>query len=71
MKKLRILLADDHKIVREGLRLLINRQPDMLVVAQATIRNDPTVAINIARRLLKAFDEEYLKLKILTCMLPE
>jgi len=35
MKKLRILLADDHKIVREGLRLLINRQPDMQVVGEA------------------------------------
>ena len=31
MKKLRILLADDHKIVREGLKLLINSQPDMQV----------------------------------------
>jgi DNA-binding NarL/FixJ family response regulator len=35
MKKLRILLADDHKIVREGLRLLINSQPDMQVVGEA------------------------------------
>jgi len=35
MKKLRILLADDHKIVREGLRLLIDSQPDMHVVGEA------------------------------------
>ena len=35
MKKLRILLADDHEIVREGLRLLINSQPDMRVVGEA------------------------------------
>lgn len=35
MKKLRILLADDHKIVREGLKLLINSQPDMQVVGEA------------------------------------
>ena len=35
MKKLRILLADDHKIVREGLRMLINSQPDMQVVGEA------------------------------------
>ena|SRR6266404_3432781 len=33
--KLRILLADDHKIVRDGLRLLIDGQPDMLVVGEA------------------------------------
>jgi DNA-binding NarL/FixJ family response regulator len=35
MKKLRILLADDHKMVREGLRLLIDSQPDMRVVGEA------------------------------------
>jgi len=33
--KLRILLADDHAILREGLAVLINGQPDMQVVAQA------------------------------------
>jgi DNA-binding NarL/FixJ family response regulator len=31
----RILIADDHGIVRGGLRLLIERQPDMEVVAEA------------------------------------
>lgn len=35
MKKLRILLADDHRIVRDGLRLLIEAQPDMRVVGEA------------------------------------
>jgi len=35
MKKLRILLADDHKMVRDGLRLLIDSQPDMRVVGEA------------------------------------
>lgn len=35
MGKLRILLADDHTILREGLKLLIDAQPDMAVVAQA------------------------------------
>jgi len=35
MKKLQILLADDHKMVREGLRLLIDGQPDMRVVGEA------------------------------------
>ena len=32
---MRILIADDHGIVRGGLRLLIDRQPDMDVVAEA------------------------------------
>lgn len=33
--KLRILLADDHETVREGLRMILNAQPDMQVVATA------------------------------------
>lgn len=32
---IRILLADDHPVVRQGLAALINRQPGMLVVAEA------------------------------------
>jgi two-component system response regulator NreC len=35
MRKWRIFLADDHKIVREGLTLLINNEPDMEVVGEA------------------------------------
>jgi DNA-binding NarL/FixJ family response regulator len=51
---LRILLADDHGIVRAGLRMLIERQEGMCVVAEvddgvaaveATLRDDPDVAI--------------------------
>ena len=35
MKKLRILLADDHATVREGVKLIINAQSDMEVIAEA------------------------------------
>ena len=35
MNKLRVLLADDHKIVRDGLRLLIDAQRDMRVIGEA------------------------------------
>ena len=35
MKKLRILLAEDHTMVREGIKALINVQPDMTVVGEA------------------------------------
>lgn len=32
---IRILLADDHTVVRDGLRALLEKQPDMSVVAEA------------------------------------
>lgn len=35
MKKIRIVLADDHLVVREGLKLLLNAQPDMEVIGEA------------------------------------
>lgn len=34
-KKIRILLADDHNIMRRGLRLLLERQPEFEVVGEA------------------------------------
>ncbi len=35
MKKTRILIADDHSVVRSGLRLLLQSSPDFAVVAEA------------------------------------
>ena len=46
MGKLRILLADDHNTMREGLKLLINTQPDMEVIAEA---DDGVKAWQLAR----------------------
>jgi DNA-binding NarL/FixJ family response regulator len=34
-RKIRILLADDHGVVRQGFRLILGQQPDMEVVAEA------------------------------------
>ena len=34
-KRIRVLLADDHTVMRSGLRLLIDNQPDMEVVGEA------------------------------------
>lgn len=35
MDRIRILLADDHNVMRAGLKLLLERQADMVVVAEA------------------------------------
>ena len=35
MHKLKIFLADDHHVVRAGLKALINNQPDMEVIGEA------------------------------------
>jgi DNA-binding NarL/FixJ family response regulator len=47
-RRLRILVAEDHATVREGLRLLIEKQPDMEVVAEA---NDGEEAISSGQRV--------------------
>src|SRR5258705_13997214 len=35
MKKIGVLLADDHKLIRAGLRLVVEQQPDLTVVGEA------------------------------------
>lgn len=35
MKQIRILLADDHNVLRRGLRLLLESQPEFTIVAEA------------------------------------
>ena len=35
MPKIRVLIADDHAVLRSGLKLLVNHQQDMEVVAEA------------------------------------
>ena len=45
---IRILLADDHKITRQGLRSLLDKQQDMEVVAEA---EDGRTAVRLAGEL--------------------
>jgi two-component system, NarL family, response regulator NreC len=40
MKKIRVMLVDDHTVLRAGLRLLVNSQADMEVVAEANNSRD-------------------------------
>lgn len=48
-KKIRVLIADDHAIVREGLHTLLETQPDIEVVGEAT---DGDEAVKMTGRLL-------------------
>ena len=35
MTKIRVVLADDHPVVRTGIRALLERAPDIVIVAEA------------------------------------
>ncbi len=48
MKKIRVLLVDDHEIVRLGLMTLINDQPDMQVIGEAGTAGE---AVRLVERL--------------------
>jgi DNA-binding NarL/FixJ family response regulator len=48
VRRLRIVLADDHVTVRQGLRLLIDAQPDLTVVAEA---GDGRTALQLVQEL--------------------
>jgi two-component system response regulator NreC len=45
MSTIRILLADDHTVMRSGLRLLLERQPNLSVIGEAA---DGREAVNLA-----------------------
>ncbi len=47
-EKLKVLIAEDHQTVREGVKLLVNAQPDMEVVAET---GDGDEAVREAQRL--------------------
>jgi len=49
MKKIRILLVDDHKILRDGICSLLKEYPDMEVVGEAA---DGKSALNLVKELL-------------------
>ncbi|MEY2489331.1 MAG: hypothetical protein QOC70_1273 [Verrucomicrobiota bacterium] len=47
MKTIRVLVADDHEVVREGVRALIERQPDLEVCGLASTGRE---AVDLARK---------------------
>src|SRR4051812_11574428 len=49
MKSLRLFIADDHGLIREGLRVLLNAQAGMEVVGEANNGRDAYAAIDALR----------------------
>jgi len=58
---IRLVIAEDHQIVREGLRLFLNAQPDMEVVAEAAHGGEA----------LEALREHHPDVLLLDLMMPE
>jgi DNA-binding NarL/FixJ family response regulator len=48
MKKIRVLLADDHQLMRSGVRLMLEREGDLMVVGEAS---DGREAVALAKSL--------------------
>jgi DNA-binding NarL/FixJ family response regulator len=48
MNEIRVLIAEDHKTVRKGLKMIIEAEPDMTVVGEA---GDGNEAVRLARKL--------------------
>jgi two-component system, NarL family, response regulator NreC len=48
MKQTRVVLADDHTLIRAGLRMVVEAQPDLIVVGEA---EDGRAAVTIAQSL--------------------
>jgi len=59
--KIRVLIADDHAIIREGLRVMLDNQPDMEVVA---------VAIN-GREAIQLVDKHEPDVAVIDISMPE
>jgi two-component system, NarL family, response regulator NreC len=47
--KTRVLIVDDHRVFREGLKVAINHQTDMVVVGEA---ENGEMAVSLTRKLL-------------------
>ena len=54
--KIKVLIVDDHPLVRERLAELINREPDLIVAGEAEDRNDALSLIGSVEPLLVIVD---------------
>lgn len=67
-KKLRILLADDHAVLRAGLKLLLNAETDIEVVGEASDGEEAITQVNMLRPDLLLLDLTMPKLNGVDCI---
>jgi len=67
MNKLRVLIAEDHGTVREGLRLILQSQSDIEIVGEA---GDGKTALETAKQLLPDVDLTYISLPTMSGLKP-
>lgn len=60
---IRVLIADDHRIVRDGIRALLEKQPDMQLVAEAENGRE---AVRLSKKLTPNVLVMDLTMRILT-----
>ena len=56
MNPILVLLVEDHQIVRQGLKLLVDAQPDLQVIGEVANGKDAIVAIQESRPHVVVFD---------------
>jgi len=48
MQKITVLIADDHALVREGLRAILRGEPDIAIVGEAATGREAVELVNAA-----------------------
>ena len=68
--KLKILIVDDHDIVRKGLAMLVSRQQDLTVVAEAAALTRRTWPVSVSTSTSAAQEANVQKVEAMGYSLP-
>lgn len=67
-KKLKIILADDHAVLRAGLKVLLNAEPDIEVIGEASDGEEAIIQVNKLQPDMLLLDLTMPKLSGLDCI---